>query len=106
MADQTAEASLLESKRGAAAVLRRWLREPLLHFLLAGTVLFAGYRLLHPESRQAENANRIVVTDDDLSQLHVAWMAQWRRPPTPVELRSLVESKVREEILYREAMAL
>ena len=33
-------------------------------------------------------------------------MAQWRRPPTPDEMRRLVESKVREEILYREALAL
>jgi peptidyl-prolyl cis-trans isomerase C len=105
MADQTPNASLIESKRGATK-LRRWSREPLLHFLLAAALLFAGYRLLHPESRQAEDANRIVVTDDDLNQLHIAWMAQWRRPPTPAELRGLVESKVREEIFYREAMAL
>jgi peptidyl-prolyl cis-trans isomerase C len=36
----------------------------------------------------------------------VVWTSQWQRPPTPEEMRGLVESKVREEILYREALAL
>jgi hypothetical protein len=36
----------------------------------------------------------------------VGWIAQWRRPPTPEEIRRLVEGKIREEILYREALAL
>ena len=46
------------------------------------------------------------MTADDLRQLEVAWTAQWRRPPTPEEMRGLVEARVREEILYREALAL
>ena len=29
--------------------VKRWLREPLLQFLVAGALLFAGYRALHPE---------------------------------------------------------
>ena len=32
--------------------------------------------------------------------------SQWRRDPTPEELRQLVEDKAREEVLYREALAL
>jgi hypothetical protein len=34
------------------------------------------------------------------------WLAQGLPPPTPEQMRSLVESKLREEILYREALAL
>ena len=86
--------------------VRRWLREPLLHFLLIGLGLFALYRMLNPAAVEQENRSRIELTDDDLRQLELGWMAQWRRPPTPEEMRRLVESKVREEILYREALAL
>jgi peptidyl-prolyl cis-trans isomerase C len=86
--------------------LRRWLREPLLHFLLAGLMLFVGYRLLNPAAGEQAHRSRIEVTDDDLRQLQVAWTVQWRRPPTPEEMRRLVDSKVREEVLYREALAL
>jgi hypothetical protein len=86
--------------------VRRWLREPLLHFLLIGLGLFALYRMLNPAAVEQENRSRIELTDDDLRQLGLGWMAQWRRPPTLEEMRRLVESKVREEILYREALAL
>jgi len=86
--------------------VKRWLREPLLHFLVAGALLFAGYRALHPESRRTNDENRIELTADDLRQLEIAWATQWRRPPTPDEMRGLVDARVREEILYREALAL
>ena len=34
------------------------------------------------------------------------WQAQWRRPPTRDELTRLVGDRVREEVLYREALDL
>ena len=86
--------------------LRRWLREPLLQFLVAGLLLFAGYRILHPEFFRQTGANRIEVTAGDLRQLEDVWTAQWHRPPTQSELNGLVERRVHDEVLYREALAL
>lgn len=86
--------------------VKRWVREPLLQFLVAGALLFAAYRMLHPEAYRPTDDNRIEVTADDLRQLEIAWTAQWRRPPSPDEMRGLVDARVREEILYREALAL
>jgi peptidyl-prolyl cis-trans isomerase C len=91
---------------GQSSRLRRWLREPLLHFLLLGLALFVVYRALGTDPGQRGPGNRIELTDDDLRQMTVVWLAQGRPPPTPEQMRSLVESKVREEILYREALAL
>ena len=54
----------------------------------------------------ARTSNRIVITAHDLAQIWLAWMAQWRRPPTPDEMRNLLDGKIREEVLSREAMAL
>jgi hypothetical protein len=51
-------------------------------------------------------SNRIVITADDLAQIRLVWMAQWRRPPTPEEMHNLLDGKIREEVLSREAMAL
>ncbi|TSD86797.1 peptidyl-prolyl cis-trans isomerase [Mycobacterium sp. KBS0706] len=85
---------------------RRWLREPLLHFLLAGLVLFVVYGAFKPGSSQPDAPDRIELTKDDLLQLIIGWSAQMKRPPTPDEMRQLVENSVREEILYREALAL
>jgi peptidyl-prolyl cis-trans isomerase C len=85
---------------------KRWLREPLLHFLLAGFVIFVGYRVLHPNPEAGEQSRRIVLTEGDLRQISVAWLAQGRPAPTPDQMKSLLESKVREEILFREALGL
>ena len=92
--------------KARASRLKAWLREPLLHVLLIGLALFAVYGALNPGTGQREEPNRIVITADDVAQVRIAWMAQWQRPPTPDELRSLLDGKIREEVLSREAMAL
>ena len=86
--------------------IKRWLREPLVHFLLIGLVLFLIYGVLNPGAGQGGSLNQIVLTEDDLKQLQIAFTAQWQRPPSPEELAGLINSRVREEILYREALAL
>jgi peptidyl-prolyl cis-trans isomerase C len=88
------------------SMLRRWSREPLLHFLLIGLLLFVVYDRLHPSQATKSESNRIVLTPEDFQQLAVTWLAQGRAPPSPAEMQSLVELKVREEVLYREALAL
>ena len=77
-----------------------------MHFLLIGLALFAIDGALQPGPGQGGSLNRIELTEDDLRQMTVAWLAQGRPPPTPEQMKSLVASKVREEILYREALAL
>ena len=84
--------------------MKRWLREPLFHFLLIGAALFAIYHWRNPTAPNADNSHRIELTNDDLRQLEISWVAQWQRPPTDDEMRSLVEQRVHEEILYREAL--
>jgi hypothetical protein len=85
--------------------LKRWLQEPLLHFMLAGLALFIIYGALRDPS-PTDNLERIELTADDVRRLEVAWAARWRRPPTQAELQGLIEEELRQEILYREALAL
>jgi peptidyl-prolyl cis-trans isomerase C len=94
------------SAKQAPSLLRRWLREPLLHVVLIGLTLFAVYHAVHPDAGQQRDPNRIVITADDLAQIRLTWMAQWHRPPTPEEMRNLLDGKIREEVLSREALAL
>jgi peptidyl-prolyl cis-trans isomerase C len=84
----------------------RWLREPLLHFLLLGILLFAAYSYMERGRGGAESSKQIQLTLDDLRQLDIYFESQWRRPPTPEEFNRLVEGKVQEEVLYREALAM
>ena len=84
----------------------RLIREPLVQFLLVGIALFGGWRLVTPAEARRDDANRIVITEDDLTQMRAAWLAKGLPPPTPQQLQGLIEERVHEEVLYREALAL
>lgn len=86
--------------------VRGLLREPLVQFLLVGLALFGAWQLLQPADAARGDDKRIVITEDDLKQMSAVWLAQGRPAPTPQELQGLIEVKVREEVLYREALAL
>ena len=94
------------SRRSLPAALQRFLREPLLHFLLIGLALFAIYAYLHRGRRGIESSRQILLSLDDLRQMDLYFESQWHRQPTPQEFQAMVEDKVREEVLYREALAL
>lgn len=78
-------------------------REPLLHFLLVGLLLFLVYGRVAPPS---DDGNRILVSQSDIAALARQFQATWSRPPTPAELQGIVDSHVRDEILFREGAAL
>jgi peptidyl-prolyl cis-trans isomerase C len=85
----------------------RLLREPLIHFLALGALLFAVYRFTGGGTGGAvEPSRQIQLSLEDLSQLELGFESQWLRPPTPEELESLIENRIHEEVLYREALAL
>jgi peptidyl-prolyl cis-trans isomerase C len=86
--------------------MNRLLRDPLLHFLLIGVVLFAGYHFLGGASKAGPQSRDIRLSLDELAQLTTVFQSQWQRPPTVGELSRLVEDRVREEVLYREALAM
>jgi len=87
-------------------IVKQLLREPLVHFMLLGTLLFGVYAYAERDVGGVEGSKQIRLTIDDLSQMIMVFKSQWRRNPTPEELRQLVEDRVHEEVLYREALAL
>jgi len=80
-------------------------REPLLHFLLIGFALFLSYELTRDNAASVP-PNRIYVDRGQVQQLASNFERIWSRQPTPQELDALVEGHVREEVFYREAMAM
>lgn len=85
---------------------QQFVSEPLVHFVVAGLVIFGAYRLVAPAPVQTEDRQSIVLTKDDVRQLAVTWLAQGRPLPTPTEMNSLMDQRVTEEILFREAVSL
>jgi parvulin-like peptidyl-prolyl isomerase len=89
----------------AKVTRRSLLREPLLHFLAIGALLFVVYGIVSDGDR-ADDELRIEITAEDIAYLREVWHQQWRRAPTAWELQRLIDDRIREEILYREAIAL
>ena len=85
---------------------RRLLSEPLLHFLIIGIALFGVYAFMHRGRPGVESSRQIALALDDLRQMDAYFQSQWHRQPTAEEFRALVEDKVREEVLYREGLAM
>jgi peptidyl-prolyl cis-trans isomerase C len=86
--------------------LKRPLHEPLLHFLLIGVVLFAVYGYTHRGRGGFESSKQIAISLDDLRLMDTYFESQWHRRPTPTEFQAMVEDKVKEEVLYREGIAM
>jgi hypothetical protein len=82
--------------------LRAALREPLLHFVLIGALLFAftAWR------QQKQDHTEIRITSGEIAQLAAFWETQSQRQPTSEELRGLIEERIDEEVLAREAVRL
>ena len=80
------------------------LREPLLHFFAIGALLFLAYDWLNSDPGLA--ADEIVIDQAQIASVTDAFRKTWRRPPTEEEMQGLLESQVREEILYREGVAI
>lgn len=85
--------------------MNRWLKEPLLHFLLLGAGLFLAYRLMARTAGTGE-PGEIVVTQGQIEHLAAGFAKTWQRPPTREELAGLVRDRVREEVYCREAIAM
>ena len=84
----------------------RLLREPLVHFLLLGVALFIVAQYWGPGREATASSKQIQLSLDDLNQLALLFRSQWRREPTPEEFQRLVEARVQEEVLYREALSM
>jgi hypothetical protein len=80
------------------------LREPLVHFLLLGAVLFGVFALVG--DRGSARDGHIVVTPGHLEHLMISFTRTWQRPPTAQELAGLIDDYIRDEVLYREAVAM
>ena len=89
--------------------MKKIFREPLFHFLVIGFSLFIFFRLTSDQTGpqySGGSSDRIVVTSGRIDQLIVGFSRTWQRPPTDKELKGLIEDYVRDEVYYREALAL
>jgi len=82
------------------------LKAPLLHFLIAGCLLFGGYEWLNRGTPISPSEGAVRIGEGEILWLQQTFTNQWRREPTPDEMNGLVATLVEEELLTREGRAL
>ena len=82
------------------------LREPLVHFAIAGLVLFSVYSWLNGSRPASDGIEPVRIGAGEIQWLKETYSSQWLRPPDADELQGLVADLVNEELLAREAQAM
>lgn len=76
-------------------------REPLVHFILLGALLFAGHLLWQRHVTKADHT--IIVTAEEMERQALIFAGENRRQPTDEDLKALLFAHVEEQALMREA---
>jgi hypothetical protein len=82
----------------------KFLREPLIHFLALGAGLFLLFALVGGSDN--DSTDRITITSAQVELLAEGFARTWQRPPSAQDMVGLIDDFVRDEIYYREAIAM
>jgi hypothetical protein len=82
----------------------KWLREPLVHFLALGAGLFLLFSLVG--GVEEDSSDQIVVSAAQIEIMAEGFARTWQRPPIAQEVTGLIDDYIRDEIYYREALAM
>lgn len=80
-------------------------KEPLIQFLFIGACIYGVYALFGAPDDDAADKT-IVVDAKRIDGFIGEWQRRWNRPPTRQELEGVINAFVREDILYRQAVAM
>ncbi len=95
---------MADGGRARGGFARSVLREPLLHFLVLGGLIFVANWALHP-TVEADNS-RISVTRADIDRIAALYTQQWGGAPTKADMPNLLDNYIRSETLFREGTRL
>lgn len=84
-------------------MIKKIISEPLVHFVVLGTILFSAWSWVNPSD--AEGTDKVIVIDQRrLEHLETLWKAQWKRDPAPEDVAAIIDRHLRQEVFYREAL--
>lgn len=85
-------------------MLRAIAREPLVHFIVLGGLLFLAWSRVAPQKTREATDEVIVFDQARLDHLKTLWKAQWKRDPAPADVAAIIDRHLRQEVFYREAL--
>ena len=83
----------------------KFFKSPLVQFLLLGVVIYLAYAFV-AKQREVSTDFTVVITAREVEWMDANWKKRWMRAPTEAEREGFIKQYVRENLLYREALAL
>ncbi|MDC3189102.1 peptidylprolyl isomerase [Pseudoalteromonas elyakovii] len=88
-------------------MIKKVVKDPLIHFIVIGAVLFWAYFSFVENSNTAtDDDSHIVIDQQELDHLTSLWKLQWKKEPQTKDLKAIIDHYLRQEVFYREAMKL
>lgn len=84
-------------------LMNKILKEPLLHFIFLGALIYLASILLGDNTAQQQ---QIIVTEGKIRHLATLYEKTWQRRPTKAELENVVQEYVLEQAAYYEGVNL
>jgi len=84
--------------------MNKFLREPFVHFLALGAILFAGHALW--QTHVAKTDRTILISPAEIEHQAEIFASENRRQPTDEDLEGLLFAHIEEQVLMREAQRL
>ena len=83
----------------------RLFTEPLIQFLIIGACIYGAYALFGAPEADFRDT-RVHVNSARINAFISEWESRWNRPPTREEIDGLIQSYIKEDVLYRQAVAM
>ncbi len=74
-----------------------------MHFMFLGFLIFAYYYF---NTSDTESENTIVIDNTEYNYLLDLWKNQWQREPNEQEIKAFLDQYLRQEVFYKEALAM
>ena len=85
--------------------LTRLFTEPLIQFLIIGAAIYGAYAMF--ATPEEDFRDTLVHVDSNRINAFISeWESRWNRPPTREEIDGLIQSYIKEDVLYRQAVAM
>jgi len=85
--------------------LTRLLKEPLIQFLILGAAIYGAYAVFGTPEEDYRDTT-ILVDSNRIDSMISEWERRWNRPPTRQEIDGLIQQYIKEDVLYRQAVAM
>lgn len=86
-------------------ILNRAVRQPVIQFIGIGLLMFlANTYILQADNTNEADEFTVSLTAGEVNSMYEMWLSRWQRPPTEMEMEGMINQRVEETILFREAL--